>query len=128
MDSVELENIHIHKTGALIRASIRMACLMADEARQEQLRNLDHYAKCIGLAFQVQDDILDVEGDTAVIGKTQGKDLRQGKATYPSLLGLDAAREKAQMLCDEALHALRSLDDKADPLRWIAHYVIGRNK
>lgn len=124
---VELENIHIHKTGALIRAAVRLATLLVDDINAESARQLDHYAKCIGLAFQVQDDILDVEGDTAVLGKTQGKDQRQDKATYPSLLGLDAAREKAQLLCDEALASVDHLDAKADPLRWIAHYIIHRN-
>ncbi len=128
LDSVELESIHIHKTGALIRASVLLATLLTTDTDGQTLRGLDHYAKCIGLAFQVRDDILDVEGDTAVLGKTQGKDQRQNKATYPALLGLEAAREKAQLLCDEALNALRGLDDKADSLRWIAHYIVGRDR
>jgi len=128
LDSVQLENIHIHKTGALIRASVRLATLQAPDSDEQTVRGLDHYAKCIGLAFQVQDDILDVEGNTAVMGKTQGKDLRQDKATYPALLGLTAAREKAQLLRDEALSALHGLDDEADPLRWIAHYVVSRDR
>lgn len=126
IDSVELENIHIHKTGALIRASVKMAALFAPDTAPSVVNHLDRYAKCIGLAFQVQDDILDIEGETSVLGKTQGKDLRQEKATYPALLGLDAAREKAQLLCDEALSALQAFDEKADPLRWIAKYIVGR--
>jgi farnesyl diphosphate synthase len=128
LDSVEMENIHIHKTGALIRASVRLATLLGNGIDAAAARNLDHYSKCIGLAFQVQDDILDVEGDTLVLGKTQGKDQRQEKATYPSLLGLDAAREKAQLLCREALSALEGFDAKADPLRWIANYIVGRDR
>lgn len=128
LDSVELENIHIHKTGALIRASVRLATLLGNGIDAAAARNLDHYSKCIGLAFQVQDDILDVEGNTMVLGKTQGKDQRQNKATYPSLLGLDAAREKAQLLCREALSALEGFDAKADPLRWIANYIVGRDR
>lgn len=128
MDSVQLENIHIHKTGAMIRASVRLATLASGNADTDTTRNLDRYAKCIGLAFQVQDDILDVEGETAVLGKTSGKDQRQDKATYPSLLGLDAAREKAQLLSEEALGTLDALGDAADPLRWIALYVVGRKR
>ena len=128
LDSVELENIHIHKTGALIRASVRLATLLGNDIDAVTERNLDHYSKCIGLAFQVQDDILDVEGDTAVLGKTQGKDQRQEKATYPSLLGLDAAREKAQLLRREALSTLEGFDARADPLRWIANYIVDRDR
>jgi len=125
--SVELENIHIHKTGALIRAGVRLATLLSDVEGDEVARSLDRYAKCIGLAFQVQDDILDVAGQTAVLGKTQGKDQRQDKATYPALLGLDAAREKAQLLCQEALTVLDGLGAAAEPLRQIARYIISRN-
>ncbi len=128
LDSVELENIHIHKTGALIRASVRLATLLGNGIDTAAARNLDRYSKCIGLAFQVQDDILDVEGNTAVLGKTQGKDQRQEKATYPSLLGLDAAREKAQLLCRDALIALEGFDSKADPLRWVANYIVRRDR
>jgi geranylgeranyl pyrophosphate synthase len=127
IDSVMLENIHIHKTGALIRASVKMACLFLEHPEPREASQLDHYAKCIGLAFQVQDDVLDVAGDSSVLGKTQGKDLRQEKATYPALLGLDAAREKARVLCDEALEALHDFDEKADPLRWIARYIVSRH-
>jgi farnesyl diphosphate synthase len=127
LNIVELENIHIHKTGALIRASVGMATLAQAGADRDQVRHLDRYAKCIGLAFQVQDDILDVTGDTATLGKTQGKDQRQDKATYPALLGLSGAREKAQALCDEALAALDGLGAGADPLRWLACYIVGRS-
>ena len=127
IDSVELENIHIHKTGALIRASVRMAATLGNAADPGVRRSLDHYAKCVGLAFQVRDDILDVEGETAILGKTPGKDERQDKATYPALLGLDAAREKAALLCEESLSALDGLDGKADALRWISQYIVGRN-
>ncbi|MFM1891017.1 MAG: hypothetical protein RLZ44_94, partial [Pseudomonadota bacterium] len=91
----ELENLHIHKTGALIRASVRLGTLAAPAATAEQVKALDHYAKCIGLAFQVQDDILDVAGNTATLGKTGGKDAAADKPTYPALLGLDGARGKA---------------------------------
>jgi len=128
LDAVQLENIHIHKTGALIRAGVRLATLLDDDADPAAARNLDRYSKCIGLAFQVQDDILDVAGKTAVLGKTQGKDQRQEKATYPGLLGLEAAREKAQLLCREALDTLEGFDTRADPLRWIAQYIVERDR
>ena len=127
IDLTQLENMHIHKTGALIRASVRLGTLAAPTADKNQIRNLDHYAKCIGLAFQVQDDILDIEGDTEILGKTQGKDEAQDKPTYPSLMGLEAAREMAQRLHQEALNSLDSLDDQADPLRWLADYIVRRS-
>lgn len=122
----ELENLHIHKTGALIRASVRLAALACEDADSAAVRRLDHYAKCIGLAFQIRDDILDVEGDPGLIGKTRGKDAAHDKPTYPSLLGLAAAREKAEALRDDALASLAELDARADPLRWLAEYVVGR--
>ncbi len=127
LDLAQLENMHIHKTGALIRTSVKLGALTAEGADREALRRLDHYAKCIGLAFQVQDDILDVEGNTLTLGKTQGKDQAQEKPTYPSLMGLEAAREKADLLRQEALDSLQSLDKEADPLRWLADYIVDRN-
>ena len=128
LDLVTLENIHIHKTGALIRASLRLGTLCAPTADPAQVENLDHYSKCVGLAFQVQDDILDLEGDTATLGKTSGKDIIQEKATYPALMGLDAAREKARELCDDAVDSLRGFGPEADPLRAIAGYIVGRER
>ncbi|MES9964444.1 MAG: (2E,6E)-farnesyl diphosphate synthase [Candidatus Sedimenticola sp. 20ELBAFRAG] len=127
IDLAQLENMHIHKTGALIRASVQLGCLSAPGAGEEQVLHLDHYAKCIGLAFQVQDDILDVEGDTETLGKTQGKDKVQDKPTYPSLIGISAAREMANDLIQEAIGSLKGLDERADPLRWLADYIIKRN-
>ncbi len=127
-DLVTLENIHIHKTGALIRASVRMAALAHPELDPEPAGHLDRYAKCIGLAFQIRDDILDVEGETTLIGKTRGKDQVQGKATYPTLLGLAEAREQAQVLVAEALTNLQGFDERADPLRRIAHYIVDRDR
>ncbi len=121
----ELENMHIHKTGALIRASVRMAALAID-ADQTTRQRLDHYGKCIGLAFQVQDDILDIEGDTEELGKTQGKDQAEDKPTYPRLLGLDGAREMAARLVGEALTSLDGFDGRADALRGIARFIVQR--
>lgn len=122
----ELESLHIHKTGALIRASVLLGALGADPD-EEQVRQLDHYAKCIGLAFQIVDDILDVTSDTETLGKTQGKDAVQEKTTYPTLLGLAEARSRAQQLYRDALSTLERFGDKADPLRAIAETIISRN-
>jgi farnesyl diphosphate synthase len=122
----ELENMHIHKTGALIRASVQLGALCAPELDRDRLRQLDHYAKCIGLAFQIQDDILDEEGDTATLGKTQGADRERNKPTYPALLGIEGSRSLAHELLDDALHSLDGFDEAATPLRDIARYVIER--
>jgi farnesyl diphosphate synthase len=105
-----------------------MATLAHPRLDPESAYHLDRYAKCLGLAFQIRDDILDVEGETAVIGKTRGKDRAQGKATYPALLGLAEAREKADALGKESLRNLEDFDERADPLRWIASYVVNRDR
>jgi len=122
----ELENMHIHKTGALIRASVLLGAFSRPEVESTVLERLDRYAKCIGLAFQIRDDILDVVGDTATLGKTQGADRALNKPTYPALLGLDGAREHARALHQEALASLKSLGSEADPLRWLATYIVER--
>ncbi len=127
LNLAELENLHIHKTGALIRASVRLGTLATGHHDSELGQKLDHYAKCIGLAFQVRDDILDIEGSTETLGKTQGKDRAQFKSTYPALLGLQGAREAAEQLLAEALESLSEMDQSADPLRWIANYIVGRS-
>ncbi|WP_456379068.1 (2E,6E)-farnesyl diphosphate synthase [Thiolapillus sp.] len=125
MSLPELEIMHIHKTGALIRASVQLGALSAGGS-PEQVAKLEHFAKAIGLAFQVQDDILDITADTHTLGKTQGKDAAYNKPTYPALLGLDGARQKAQELLDEALDVLRHFDASARHLRQLADYVVGR--
>ncbi|MBK1701140.1 (2E,6E)-farnesyl diphosphate synthase [Thiococcus pfennigii] len=128
LDRVSLESIHIHKTGALIRAGVQMATQALPGLDPQVAQRLDHYAKCLGLAFQIRDDILDVEGETAVIGKTQGKDQDQNKATYPALLGLAGAKEAAATLIDDALESLAGLDPQASaPLRWLADYMVQRD-
>jgi farnesyl diphosphate synthase len=126
LDLTELENIHIHKTGALIRASVRLGALAAHGLDPATLKRLDRFSKCIGLAFQVQDDILDVTADTETLGKTGGKDAAADKATYVSLLGLEGAREKARELLELALEALGELGPAADELRALAAFVINR--
>ncbi|MCB1790155.1 MAG: (2E,6E)-farnesyl diphosphate synthase [Gammaproteobacteria bacterium] len=128
IDLAHLENLHIHKTGALILASVRLGALAAGAATDPRMAALERYAKCIGLAFQVHDDVLDVEGDTSVLGKTRGKDAAAEKATYPALIGLDAAREMAAQLVAEAMENLGGFDEKADPLRQLAHYIVGRKR
>ena len=123
----ELENMHIHKTGALIRASVLLGALSQSAIDPVALERLDRYAKCIGLAFQIRDDILDVIGDTATLGKAQGADRALGKPTYPVLLGLDGARVHARALYEEALASLEPLGAEAEPLRWIAGYIVDRS-
>lgn len=126
LDLTMLENIHIHKTGALIRASVQMGIRASDDLIADHAERLDHYAKCLGLAFQIQDDILDVEGETGAIGKTAGRDRQLDKATYPALVGLADAKERASNLIGDAHTALEVFDHRADPLRWIASALLER--
>lgn len=123
----ELENMHIHKTGALIRVAVQLATLSKPDLDPAVAAKLDHYAKCIGLSFQVKDDILDEESDTATLGKTQGKDQENDKPTYPALLGLAGAKEKAQNLHEQALESLADFGDEADVLRDLSLYIIQRD-
>ncbi|MGA9619146.1 MAG: (2E,6E)-farnesyl diphosphate synthase [Serratia proteamaculans] len=125
-----LEQIHRHKTGALIRATVRLGALAAGEPGRAALVQLDRYAAAIGLAFQVQDDILDVVGETEKIGKRQGADQQHGKSTYPALLGLDSAKAKAWDLYQEALAALDTLAAQSyntAPLQALASFIIERD-
>ncbi len=122
----ELENMHIHKTGALIRASVQLATLADPDIAPDIANKLDHYAKCIGLSFQVKDDILDEESDTETLGKTQGKDQNSNKPTYPALLGLKGAKEKAQALHEKAIESLSIFGTEADLLRDLSLYIIQR--
>lgn len=122
----ELENMHIHKTGALIRASVNLAALSKTDLDPVSAKHLDHYAKCIGLSFQVKDDILDIESDTATLGKTQGKDSDNDKPTYPALLGMAGAKEKALELHEQALISLSHFGSEASLLRDLSLYIIER--
>lgn len=128
LDIRELENMHRHKTGALIQASVELGALSAENVDAALLARVSRYAECIGLAFQVQDDILDVESDTETLGKPQGSDVQRNKPTYPDLLGMDNAKAVARQLHAEALDCLADFDDKAMPLRWIADYIVERQK
>lgn len=125
LDLQQLETMHRHKTGALIRAAVAMGALAAG-ANPLELEKLDRYASAIGLAFQVQDDILDVTSDTATLGKQQGADIALNKPTYVSLLGLDQARLKARDLYQQSLAAIESFGDTAIHLRQLAAYIVGR--
>lgn len=120
-----LEIMHQLKTGALLRAAIKLGAVYAG-ANNEQLQRLDQYGRAIGLAFQVQDDILDLESSTEVLGKTQGADAARNKPTYPALLGIEAARDYAQTLYDQALAAIAPFDDSADGLRELAAFIVQR--
>ncbi|WP_375122745.1 (2E,6E)-farnesyl diphosphate synthase [Pseudomonas sp. LW8] len=126
LDQTALEQMHRHKTGALIEVSVKLGALASGRAQPDQLQALQTYAQAIGLAFQVQDDILDVESDTATLGKRQGADIARDKPTYPALLGLDAAKAYALELRDQALQALRPFDAAAEPLRELARYIVER--
>lgn len=123
----ELKSLHRLKTGALIEVSSRCGAELVD-ANSSQIQLLESYAQYIGLAFQVTDDILNVEGDPTIMGKAVGTDKLRQKSTYPSLLGLEESKTFARKLIDNALQALGSFDQKAEPLRAIARYIIDRKK
>ena len=123
----QLQSMHAFKTGAIIRAALTMGGIAAN-ASAEQLSALDTYGTHIGLAFQVVDDILDVEGNAETLGKTQGKDSKANKLTYVSLMGLDGAKKESQRLLQAALEALGEFGVSADSLRGLAHYITARDR
>ena len=122
----ELEAMHRMKTGALIKVSILLGAMCSPEVTEDELTQLGHYADCIGLSFQIQDDILDVVGDTETLGKPSGSDEKMQKPTYPSILGLDASRKLALEQHDQALACLQNMDARADKLRQLSAYIIER--
>ena len=124
----QLEVMHAHKTGALIDACILLPSYCSETVTQQQRDSLTRYARAIGLAFQVQDDILDVESDTATLGKQQGADIAANKPTYPSILGMDGAKQKLRELHQEAFAALDVFGSEADLLRDIARFIVQRIK
>ncbi len=128
LDADELEHMYALKTGALIHASIVSACLVHDDIADGHAAALDAFGRNIGIAFQIRDDILDIEGETNVIGKPSGSDEKLGKATYPSLFGLDASRRRCDELLDSALASLRTLGRAAAPLEWLARYIVERGR
>ncbi len=124
----ELEQMHRHKTGALIRASILLGALAQEEAPAASLAALETYAQNVGLAFQITDDILDVEGDADTLGKTPGADQAHNKPTYPAIIGLEQAKTKRATLASDAFAALAPLGENAALLALLARYVIERNR
>lgn len=128
IDLLSLEQIHRTKTGALIEVAVELGALSKAELPEQHLTLLLSYAKSIGLAFQVQDDILDIISDTETLGKPQGSDLCLNKSTYPALLGLQQAIEKAELLYQEALHALSQLPYNTKTLELFAEYIIKRDR
>ncbi len=122
----ELEFMHIHKTGALIRAAMLLGAHCGDALDARQRAGLDHFAKCIGLAFQVVDDVLDTEATTATLGKTAGKDAQQNKPTYVSVLGVAESKNLAAELRQDALAALDVFGERALRLRQLADFIVLR--
>jgi len=122
----ELEFMHVHKTGALIRAAILLGAQCGTPLPEDEMARLDHFAKRVGLLFQVVDDILDTEASTATLGKTAGKDAAQGKATYVSAMGLAEAREMADSLRREARESIESFGERGRRLHELAHFIVTR--
>ena len=120
-----LNYIHTRKTGAMITVAVKTGALLSD-AGEVELNALISYGRHVGLAFQIADDILNVEGDKVLLGKGTGSDAKRGKVTYPALMGLDASRAKAAELVESALMAIKNFDHRAEPLRMIARYVVQR--
>ncbi|MCW5577583.1 MAG: polyprenyl synthetase family protein [Dokdonella sp.] len=126
LDAVELERMHAYKTGALIRASVRLGAIAAGRHDADTLAALDRYGHAIGLAFQIRDDLLDIEGATAELGKTAGKDVAANKPTYPAILGVEASRRELAALTASALGAIAPLAARAGHLADLARFVAQR--
>ena len=122
----EIEHMYALKTGALIHASVVSPAMLSDTVSDQQTAAIDAFGRTIGIAFQIKDDILDVEGETEVIGKHSGADQRLNKATYPGLLGIEAARQRCDELLDSALQKLDDFGDDAASLRWLARFIVER--
>jgi geranylgeranyl pyrophosphate synthase len=127
ISAADLEYMYALKTGRLIRAAILMACSVETGISAADTEALDGYSQNIGLAFQVKDDLLEIDGDTQEIGKSRGSDEKNHKATYPSLFGLDAARARAEALYEDSLAHLDSFGERAELLRYLSDYVVRRN-
>lgn len=128
ISAAELEALDRDKTGRLIRAAVLMPCCAVPDLPAASRAALDRFVECVGLAFQIRDDLLDIEGEQALTGKTHGADAARGKATYPSLMGMESAKHRADALYAEALAALEPFGDAAEPLRWMARYIVHRDR
>ena len=128
LSAAALEHMYSLKTGALIRAAVVSAGLIREDLAGDDLAALDGFARAIGVAFQIKDDILDVEGETEVIGKPAGADQRLAKATYPRLFGLDKSRQRCDELLHSALSHLQSFGEAAAPLDWLARFIVERGR
>ena len=126
--AADLEALDRDKTGKLIRAAVLMPTCASPDLPDASRGALDRFAECMGLAFQIKDDVLDVEGEQALTGKTHGADAVRGKATYPSLMGMDNAKRRADALYADALAALERFGDAGEPLRWMARYIVHRDR
>lgn len=126
LSAEEIEHMYSLKTGALIHAAVVSVSLLDDKLSADRTSAIDAFGRTIGVAFQIKDDLLDIEGDTAVIGKHAGADQRLGKATYPGVMGIDAARRRCDSLLQNALQQLDDFDDDANSLRWLARYMVER--
>ncbi|MEE9528294.1 MAG: farnesyl diphosphate synthase [Syntrophobacteria bacterium] len=122
-----VQQMHSRKTAALIAAATESGAL-SGKGSEAQVAALGRYGRAIGLAFQIADDILDIEGDTELLGKTTGADVARGKVTYPAAVGLERSRQAANEMVNDALAALEGFDDRANPLRSLANYIITRKK
>lgn len=128
LTATELEHMYSLKTGALIHASVVSACLLREDLDTAHASALDRFGKSIGVAFQIKDDILDVEGETHVIGKPSGSDAKLGKATYPSLFGVAASRARCDELLQSAVADIDVFGEAAAPLEWLARYIVERGQ
>jgi len=126
LSAEEIEHMYSLKTGALIHASVVSVSLLDDKLTADRASAIEAFGRTIGVAFQIKDDLLDIEGDTAVIGKKAGADQRLGKATYPGMMGIDEAHRRCDSLLQNALEQLDDFGDDANSLRWLARYIVER--
>jgi len=126
IDAEKLEEIFSRKTGALIRASVVMPSICALSLSDSHRIHLDRFAQLVGLAYQVKDDVLDIEGDTKTLGKPQGTDIRNEKCTYPSVAGLEQAKRRAAELYSDAMRELARVEQRTEALEWLSEYIVQR--
>ncbi len=126
LDIGQVEDMHARKTGAVIRASVLMAAECAPPLDANLYAALTRFATAVGLAFQIQDDLLDVTGDVSTLGKATGADSERAKPTHPAIIGITASQQRVRLLHSQAIHALTSFDERADSLRALAHWLLSR--